>query len=192
MHADRWTEMKIREEIISLFNRMATHSRKTRIRLTPLGIIIFSLIITAIMLAALVCDKLLHLPRFVPEEARLVLSLPLMAIGIAVTFWSVFYFLKARGTPVPFNPPPQLVETGPYRFTRNPMLTGVFIFLFGTGVWLNSISLVFFFTPLFIIFIVWEVKQIEEPELIKRLGNDYIEYRKRTPMFLPNLKRRGK
>ncbi len=184
--------MKIREEIISLFNRMATHSRKTRILLTPLGIIIFSLIITAIMLAALVCDKLLHLPRFVPEEARLVLSLPLMAIGIAVTFWSVFYFLKARGTPVPFNPPPQLVETGPYRFSRNPMLTGVFIFLFGTGVWLNSISLVFFFTPLFIIFIVWEVKQIEEPELIKRLGNDYIEYRKRTPMFLPNLKRRGK
>ena len=192
MHADRWTEMKIREEIISLFNRMATHSRKTRILLTPLGIIIFSLIITAIMLAALVCDKLLHLPRFVPEEARLVLSLPLMAIGIAVTFWSVFYFLKARGTPVPFNPPPQLVETGPYRFSRNPMLTGVFIFLFGTGVWLNSISLVFFFTPLFIIFIVWEVKQIEEPELIKRLGSDYIEYRKRTPMFLPNLKRRGK
>jgi protein-S-isoprenylcysteine O-methyltransferase Ste14 len=142
------------------------------------------------MIAALVCDKLLHLPRFVPEGARLLLSLPLMAIGIAVTFWSVFYFLKARGTPVPFNPPPQLVETGPYRFSRNPMLTGVFIFLFGTGVWLNSISLVFFFTPLFIIFIVWEVKQIEEPELIKRLGSDYIEYRKRTPMFLPNLKRR--
>jgi protein-S-isoprenylcysteine O-methyltransferase Ste14 len=72
------------------------------------------------------------------------------------------------------------------------MLTGVFVFLFGVGLWLNSISLVFFFTPLFIIFIVWEVKQIEEPELIRRLGSDYVEYRKRTPMFLPNPKQRRK
>lgn len=43
---------------------MATYSRKTRILLTPLGIIIFSLIITAILIAAQLCDKLLHLPRF--------------------------------------------------------------------------------------------------------------------------------
>lgn len=32
---------------------------------------------------------------------------------------------------------------------------------------------------------VWELKNIEEPELIKRLGEDYIEYRKQTPMFIP-------
>ncbi len=190
MHTGRCTNMKFREEMISLFNRMATGTRKTRIFLTPIGVIIFSLIITAILLAATIVDKLLHLPRFVPEEARLLISIPLMALGIAFTFWSVLYFLKARGTPVPFNPPPQLVKTGPYRYSRNPMLTGVFVFLFGVGLWLNSLSLVFVFTPLFIIFIVWEVKQIEEPELIKRLGNDYLEYRKRTPMFLPNLKRR--
>ena len=184
--------MKFSEEMISLFNRMATGTRKTRILLTPIGILIFSLIITVILIAALIVDKLLHLPRFVPEETRLLVSLPLMMIGIAVTFWSVLYFLKARGTPVPFNPPPQLVKTGPYRYSRNPMLMGVFVFLFGVGLWLNSISLVFVFTPLFIIFIAWEVKRIEEPELIKRLGSDYIEYRKRTPMFLPNLKRRRK
>jgi len=184
--------MKFHESLINLFNRMATGSKKTRTILTPIGIIIFSTILTVILLASIFVDKLLNLPRFVPEEARLLLSIPLMVIGIAVTLWSVLYFLKARGTPVPFNPPPQLVKTGPYRYSRNPMLTGVFVFLFGVGLWLNSISLVFFFTPLFIIFIVWEVKQIEEPELIRRLGSDYVEYRKRTPMFLPNPKQRRK
>lgn len=184
--------MKFREEIVSIFNRVATGTRKTRLLLTPIGIIIFSLIITVILLASVFVDMLLQLPRFVPEEARLLISIPLMAIGIALTIWSVFYFLKARGTPVPFNPPPQLVRTGPYKYSRNPMLTGVFVFLFGVGFWLNSISLVFVFTPLFIILIVWEVKRIEEPELIKRLGADYLEYRERTPMFLPNLKRKRK
>jgi protein-S-isoprenylcysteine O-methyltransferase Ste14 len=181
--------MRFCEEMISLLNKMATGTKKTRLLFTPVGIIIFSLIITAILLAAIIVDNLMHLPRFVPEEARLLVSIPIMALGIVLTAWSVLYFFKAKGTPVPFNPPPQLVKTGPYRYSRNPMLTGVFVCLFGVGMWLNSVSLVFFFTPLFIIFIVWGVKQIEEPELIKRLGTDYIEYRKTTPMFLPNLKR---
>lgn len=183
--------MKFRENLINLFHRIATGTKRTRNLLTPIGFIIFSAIITAILLAAIVVDKLLNLPRFVSEEARLLVAIPMMVLGIAVTLWSVFHFLKARGTPVPFNPPPQLVKTGPYRYSRNPMLTGVFVFLFGSGLWLNSISLVFFFTPLFIMVVVWEVKQVEEPELVKRLGNDYVEYRKRTPMFLPNFRQKN-
>jgi protein-S-isoprenylcysteine O-methyltransferase Ste14 len=47
--------------------------------------------------------------------------------------------------------------------------------------------IVFIFTPLFIAFNVWELKAIEEPELEKRLGTEYLEYKKRTPMFLPDL-----
>jgi protein-S-isoprenylcysteine O-methyltransferase Ste14 len=76
------------------------------------------------------------------------------------------------------------------------MLTGVFALLFGFGVLLGSASLLVIFTPLFIFLNVWELKAIEEPELLKRLGQDYIEYRKRTPMFFPGFgkifKRRNK
>ena len=32
-----------------------------------------------------------------------------------------------------------------------------------------------------------ELKIIEEPELEKRLGKEYLEYKKRTPMFIPHL-----
>jgi protein-S-isoprenylcysteine O-methyltransferase Ste14 len=90
---------------------------------------------------------------------------------------------------VPFNPPPEVVTTGPYRYARNPMLTGVFLFLFGLGIAVDSLSLVLFFTPLFILTNVWELKEIEEPELVKRFGNEYIEYQLRTPMFIPRLGR---
>jgi protein-S-isoprenylcysteine O-methyltransferase Ste14 len=65
------------------------------------------------------------------------------------------------------------------------MLTGVFALLFGLGFCLRSISLLVVFTPLFILINVWELKAIEEPELIKRLGQEYIEYRNTTPMFFP-------
>ncbi len=69
------------------------------------------------------------------------------------------------------------------------MLSGVFILMFGFGVLLNSISLVFIFTPLFILFNFFELKTIEEPELEKRLGKDYSEYKKRVAIFIPKLGR---
>jgi protein-S-isoprenylcysteine O-methyltransferase Ste14 len=45
------------------------------------------------------------------------------------------------------------------------------------------------FTPLFILVNVWELKSIEEPELEKHLGEDYIEYQRTIPMFFPGFER---
>lgn len=103
--------------------------------------------------------------------------------------WSILHFVKVKGTPVPFNPPPKLVNTGPYSYVRNPMLCGVFVLLFGFGILFNSISLVFIFSPFFILLNFIELKAIEEPELEKRLGKDYSEYKKRVPMFFPRFKK---
>jgi protein-S-isoprenylcysteine O-methyltransferase Ste14 len=84
---------------------------------------------------------------------------------------------------VPFSPPPKLVTDGPYRFARNPMLTGIFIQLFGLGILGNSLALIIIFTPLFILMNYWEFKKVEEPELAKRLGQEYVDYKNRVPMF---------
>ncbi len=81
-----------------------------------------------------------------------------------------------------------MVTTGPYTYVRNPMVTGMFILFFGLGVLFQSISLVFIFTPLFILLMVLELKAVEEPELEKRLGKEYLEYKKKVPMFIPWLK----
>jgi protein-S-isoprenylcysteine O-methyltransferase Ste14 len=34
-----------------------------------------------------------------------------------------------------------------------------------------------------------ELKLVEEPELERRLGTRYVEYRRRVPMFVPRLRR---
>jgi len=184
--------MSFRKSWINLLHRTATGTQKTRKLLTPIGVTIFGGFTALFVFAAILVDRLLNLPRLLPEGARLPVSIPMIAVGLAVTAWSAFHFLKVRGSPVPFNPPPQVVNTGPYRYARNPMLTGVFLFLFGIGFIVNSVSLVFLFTPLYVLINVWELKRIEEPELIKRLGDEYIEYRRQTPMFIPGCKRRSK
>jgi protein-S-isoprenylcysteine O-methyltransferase Ste14 len=47
------------------------------------------------------------------------------------------------------------------------------------------------FLPLFVLLDVLELKKIEETELERRLGSEYLEYKKRVRMFFPRLKGRG-
>ena len=173
----------MRERWIDLLYRTATGTRKTRALLTPIGLTIFGLFTALFVLAGLLFDKLLGLPDLAPESVRISVSVPLIAIGVLITTWSALHFLNVKGTPVPFNPPPKVVCSGPYRYSRNPMVMGVFILLFGLGFAFNSISLVFLFTPLYVLVNIWELRHIEEPELVRRLGDEYVEYRSQTPMF---------
>lgn len=184
----RFREMPIRDRWIAFFLKTATGDRRIRMLLTPVGGMVFCGFTCLFAVAALVVDRALGLPRLLPGGMRLLAAVPVLLPGAFVTGWSGLHFFRMKGTPVPVNPPPGLVDTGPYRYVRNPMLTGVFLMLFGVGLGIGSASLVFFFTPLYIAFHVWELKNIEEPELEARLGDAYAAYRQKTPMFLPGLK----
>jgi len=177
--------MRLSEKLIELFYRSATGGKPLKWLLTPIGGLVFLGFVLFLVLLALYVDHLLSLPKFLPHVFHFILSLPLLVIGLFLMGWSLIHFFKVKGTPVPFNPPPKLVRSGPYAFVRNPMLSGVFFLLFGLGFALESLSLILVFTPLLILFNVLELKIVEEPELEKRLGEEYLEYKKETPMFFP-------
>ncbi len=182
--------MSLRDRWINIFYKAATSSRKVRTLLTPIGLVFFFTFVLLFIVVSLWMDKFLGFPKLLSGSRNIIVSVPILTIGLFLMLWSNLHFIKVRGTPVPFNPPPSLVTTGPYAYVRNPMLSGVFILLFGLGIVFNSISLVFIFTPLFILLNVLELKAIEEPELEKRLGREYTEYKKRVPMFIPWMKGR--
>ena len=179
--------MNIKTKWISLIYTIATGSRKVRTILTPVVGLTYFLFATAFVLVSFLIDRLLQFPGFPQAPVNIFLSIPLMTIGLLLIFWCLFNFVKVKGTPVPFNPPPVLVSSGPYAYARNPMLSGIFLLLFGLGFAFQSISLILIFTPLFIFMNVTEIKMIEEPELEMRLGKDYLDYQKKTPMFFPRL-----
>lgn len=171
-----------------MFYRAATGSRKVRTLLTPAGLAFFLTFVALFIVVSLCLDRFLGVPKLLPTSWTIVASIPILGTGLFLVLWSILYFAKGKGTPVPFNPPPRLVTTGPYAYVRNPMLTGVFILLFGLGILFNSVSLVFIFTPIFIVLNVLELKAVEEQELEKRFGKEYNGYKKRVPMFTPWLK----
>jgi len=180
--------MGLRKKWIKIIYTVATGSRKLRRILTPVVALSYILFATLFVIVSLFADKMCGIPRFPEPPADLYFSVPLIIAGLFLIGWSQFNFFKVKGTPVPFNPPPKLVTSGPYAYVRNPMLSGIFILLFGLGFALKSLSLLLIFTPLFILINVMEIKTVEEPELEMRLGKDYIEYRKKTPMFFPKTK----
>lgn len=180
--------MHLRERWVNLLYRVATGTRKSRDLLTPIGALFFGLFTAAFVVLGLLMDQVLPVNWPISEAFSRLISIPILGAGLLIIAWSVIHFLAIKGTPVPFNPPPTLVDSGPYQYVRNPMVTGVFLLLFGIGFALGSLSLVVIFTPLYILVHLWELKNIEEPELVKRLGDAYVDYRNRTPMFVPAIR----
>ena len=175
------------KKIVDFIYRVATGARHIRIILTPIFGALFLLFVLLTIFLALKADEVFNFSQPVRYPWNYIISLPLLAIGALLWGWSVLHFVKANGTPVPVNPPSKLVDTGPYAYARNPMLIGIFCVLFGIGFIVKSRSLLFVFAPIFVICSVLEFKFIEEPELEKRLGEPYREYKRKTPILIPKL-----
>ncbi|HEX7343428.1 MAG TPA: isoprenylcysteine carboxylmethyltransferase family protein [bacterium] len=173
---------------VDFIYHIATGSPRRRWLWTPLGPVLGASLVVALIALALWVDRLLRLPKFPPSEISLICSLPFLIFGVGVMLWSLLHFALAKGTPVPLNPPPKLVTSGPYAYVRNPMYAGAFIALIGVGVLLRSIALVLGFVPLLILLINWLLRVVEEPELEKRLGDDYLQYKNCTPRFFSRIR----
>jgi protein-S-isoprenylcysteine O-methyltransferase Ste14 len=173
--------------MINLIYSGATSTKKIRLILTPLVGFIFLFIVLLLIFTSFFLDRFLGLPKFISMPLSIAVSAPFLIIGVFLWLWSAVKFFKTKGTPVPVNPPPKLVTGGPYAYSRNPMMTGLFLVVAGIGILFGSISLTFIMTPLFVLMSILEFKYIEEPELMKRFGKEYAEYRKRTPIIIPKI-----
>ena len=179
---------EFREGIINLVYKIATGTRRIRIILTPLVGFIFFCIVLLLIFTSFYLDRFFGLPAFISKPFSIAVSMPLMIGGALLWLWCAGKFLKTKGTPVPINPPPKLVTDGPYTYSRNPMMTGLFMVTAGIGILFGSITLTFIMTPLFIFMSILEFKYIEEPELEKRFGKEYCEYKGRTPIIIPKIR----
>jgi protein-S-isoprenylcysteine O-methyltransferase Ste14 len=178
------------ERIVDFFHRTATGPKSVRMVLTPLFALLFVVILLAALGVSFYLDRRCGFPRFVSQSVGRAGSLPFLIGGAWLWLWSVGEFLKTKGTPVPINPPPTLVTDGPYAYSRNPMMAGVFLMLAGIGIFFGSVWLTFITTPLAVIGSLIVFRTIEEPELEKRFGKAYAEYRRQTPVLIPGIRRK--
>jgi protein-S-isoprenylcysteine O-methyltransferase Ste14 len=111
-----------------------------------------------------------------------------LAIGLALFAASLRRFAsEGRGTLAPWDPPRELVVQGPYRFVRNPMISGVVFVLFGEALVLGSVPHGVWAAAFVALNLVY-IPLVEEPGLERRFGEAYREYRAHVPRILPRLR----
>ena len=171
--------------IVDLVYSVTSGPERRRRRLVPLGVAFAVALIAATIFGSLALDRAFSL-GFAPSPFGISLGAVMIVAGLGVWIWCLALF---KGKGVPFDPPRALVTTGPYAWVRNPMLTGWFFVLLGLAMALGSVALVVVGTPAFMALTISELKIVEEPELERRLGASYREYKARVPMFVPRLPR---
>jgi len=103
--------------------------------------------------------------------------------GLALVAWGLIVFAKARTGILPGAPANQIVTKGPYRFTRNPMYTGMAIAYIGGSLILNSVWCLILF-PIVLILVIKLVIQPEEAYLEKAFPSEFGQYSSRVRRWI--------
>jgi protein-S-isoprenylcysteine O-methyltransferase Ste14 len=115
-------------------------------------------------------------------------GLPLIALGLALLVSTIKLFVSVgRGTLAPWDPTTRLVVRGPYRYVRNPMISGVLFILLGEAALINSIPLLVWSAAFFAVNAIY-FPLVEEPGLARRFGDDYERYKANVPRWLPRMR----
>jgi protein-S-isoprenylcysteine O-methyltransferase Ste14 len=107
----------------------------------------------------------------------------LALVGFALMALSLREFRRAGTSVIPGEPSTVLLESGPYRFTRNPIYIGFVIFYFGLAIMLTSAWMLVLLIPVLII-LQRGVVEREEAYLQAKFGAAYRKYQARVPRWL--------
>lgn len=123
-----------------------------------------------------------------PNVYFLILSLILFIFGLYMAISTMILFHKiGKGTLAPWAATKHLIVEGPYKYTRNPMITGVLGILAAEALFLSSLYIFYWMILFFIINCIY-FKLFEEKQLENNFKEEYFEYRKNTPMWFPKIR----
>jgi protein-S-isoprenylcysteine O-methyltransferase Ste14 len=160
------------------------------------GLMVIGLMPSIIYIITLLLDKVYRLEIFHNSLIKWIIIILLLIIGIIYGIWSIMIQNNiGKGGPVEIgnieiSPKTEnLVVSGPYKNTRNPMLFGTFLIYLAFALSINSITSVILVGAIFV-FMLTVVVKLEEKRLLKDFGNQYEEYRKKVSKFIPWFQRK--
>ena len=164
------------------------YSPNQRLRaLTVEGVFFLGVFPFALIALGSSLDQWLQWAPIVYQPINLVLGGLLSVASWLLGAWSVnVQFTLGRGTPVPLMATQKLIVQPPYTYCRNPMALGAIGMYLGVAILFGSIGaavLVLLGAAVLLTYI----KCVEEKEMELRFGQEYLEYKERTPFLIPHL-----
>ncbi len=142
------------------------------------------LIFIGTLIGGLVLDRyVVSSTTSVGSATRYVVGGLVALAGAAVIALALNLFRRAGTRPEPWQPSSAIVETGLYRFTRNPMYLGMALFYAGVAIMLDSVVSLLLLIPL--LFVIQRgVIGREEAYLEQKFGETYRQYKARVRRWL--------
>ena len=135
------------------------------------------------VLAGLALNWLVPLPFLLADLPAGWLGGMVFLLALGLFAWAIVTITTA-GSNVPTNlPTTTIVESGPYRFTRNPIYLGMFLGLIGLAISFDNLWLLMLLVP-FALVIRYGVVAREEAYLERKFGDVYRGYRSRVRRWL--------
>lgn len=142
----------------------------------PVTYLLFALLFMAAV------HQFLPLIHWIPDPYTWLGLLP-AAAGLAILSRSILQFRHANTTVEPFRQANQLVQTGLYAYSRNPIYLGMVMSLFGIAILLGSLT-PFLVIPIFAWLIQRNVILAEEQMLESIFGDTYRQYKQKVRRWL--------
>ncbi len=153
------------------------------------GLRLLRFAILALMLILLMTDWLRIGPlawRFVPDRPGVIwFGVVLTGVGVGLAIWARWNLGRNWSDKVVLKVDHELIRSGPYRYLRHPIYTGVLLAVAGTalavGEWRGVAALILIGTSYYM-----KATQ-EEKILAAKFGEAFAEHKRRTGFFLPGL-----
>ncbi len=112
------------------------------------------------------------------------LGIGLMITGILLRQWSIAVLGRYFSRTVGVQEGQAVVDRGPYRLVRHPAYTGSLLTTVGLGFVLQSWGAVLVLIAFFGVAFGYRI-HVEEGVLTSKLGDEYVEYAKKTKRLIP-------
>jgi protein-S-isoprenylcysteine O-methyltransferase Ste14 len=162
------------------------------------GSLVIVLVPSIIYIITSLFDNVYRLEIIPNPIIKWIIIILLLIMGLIFGIWSlIIQNTIGEGGPVEIGnieispKTKNLVVSGPYKNTRNPMLFGAFLIYLAFALFINSITSIVIVCAIFV-FMLTVVVKMEEKRLLKDFGNQYEEYRKKVSMFIPWFQRKIK
>lgn len=104
----------------------------------------------------------------------------IIGFGMLLVIFGWYQIYQAKG---------KIVKTGLYKYIRNPQYLGFLLITGGLNIqWLTIITTALW--PV-LAFLYYRLSKIEEKESEAKYGEEFLEYKRKTPRFIPRLKRKN-
>ncbi|MBN2030212.1 isoprenylcysteine carboxylmethyltransferase family protein [bacterium] len=120
--------------------------------------------------------------HWISSPFRYIGILPIL-FGIILNLWTDHLFKKMSTTVKPHELPSTLITTGPFKISRHPMYVGMLSILLGTALICGTV-LTLLYPILFIILMEVLFISMEDNNLTRQFGDDYLQYKKRTRRWI--------